>query len=312
MAEYFKIKKLGEGTYATIYLAKEITSESTKFTTVDPGETYRRLVAIKKIKITPHGHGIEINALREIRALKLFNHPNIVSMYDIFIHKMNIHIVLEYVEFTLDQFIKCKDIILMPSDIKSWVFMLLSGLKVMHDNYIIHRDLKLNNLLVSNDGTLKIADFGLSRKITEIMTPDATTRWYRAPEMLLGLNQYTMASDIWSVGVIMAEMFLRMPFFIADTDIQQLETICKILGTPQNYDLFDQKTSILKMKIYPPTNLKLIFTAISDDALDLLQSCLQFNPRDRISITDALNHRYFQTLPVPTPIGKLPTINKTQ
>ncbi|OQS53482.1 KIN28 [Ecytonucleospora hepatopenaei] len=299
--QYFKVKKLGEGTYAVIYLAKAINIDtSIKITFDDPGAHFERLVAIKRIKKTEWGNGLEVNAIREIKALKSLKHDNLLKMEDIFVYKDDIHMVLEYVEYSLEQIIKCNEIIIMPSDIKSWVYMLLNGLNHMHDNFILHRDLKPNNLLINKDGILKLADFGLSRKITERMTPNAVTRWYRAPEMLLGQTQFGFKSDIWSVGVIMAEMFLRFPFLAAETDIQQLETICKVLGTPKNYAYFDTQMQTFKIRNYPKTNLKNIFTAVSEDAIDLLEKMLQINPADRIGIEDALSHEYFSTKPYAT------------
>lgn len=305
---YFKVRKLGEGTYATIYLAKEIEKmdETDIFTAEDPHENFTRYVAIKRIKKTEYGTGIEVNAIREIKTFKKTQNEYLLKMLNIFEYKGDIHIVLEYVEYSLDKIIRSKEIVLMPSDIKSWVFMLLMGLKELHDNYILHRDLKPNNLLITEGGKLKVADFGLCRKITEAMTPSAVTRWYRAPEMLLGIGQYSFSGDIWSVGVIMAEMFIRAPFFAAETDIQQLECICRVLGTPKNFDLFDEKTVSFKLKHFPPVDLKNIFTAVSDDAIDLLKNMLQFDPRKRISVNDALNHVYFRTKPFATKIENLP------
>ncbi|KAL6122618.1 hypothetical protein NUSPORA_00290 [Nucleospora cyclopteri] len=309
---YYKVKRLGEGTYATIYLAKEAVEETEgkKLVKIDPGENFNRMVAIKKIKKTEYGCGQEVNAIREIKSLKSVKHDFVLEMLDIFIHKNSLHLVLEYIDFNLEEIIKCKNIVIMPSDIKSWMFMLLSGLKAFHDNFYIHRDLKPNNLLIRKDGTLKIADFGLTRKISDQMTPNAVTRWYRAPEMLLGERQYTSLSDMWSVGLIFAELFLRVPLFAADTDIQQLDLICKALGTPRDSELFSKNASMLNIKYYPPTNLHQLFTAASEEAYDLLVALLQFDPLKRIDVYDALNHKYFRTKPYATKIGALPVINR--
>ncbi|ORD94086.1 KIN28 [Enterospora canceri] len=311
MPEYFKVRKLGEGTYATIYLAKECRKKtdpfvSNGFTRTDPGGDYTKMVAIKRIKRTPHGCGIEVNAIREIKILKCFKNDYLLRMHGAFEYQGEIHLVLEYVDYNMEEVIRCKNIVIMPSDIKSWMYMLLCGLKEMHDEFVMHRDIKPNNLLITKRGDLKIADFGLSRKITEKMTPNAVTRWYRAPEMLLGQTQYTMAGDMWSVGCIMAEMLLRVPLFAAETDIQQLDTICRVLGTPVDYSYFTKQTEMIKIKYYPQTSLRGIFTAVSDDALDLLRDLLQFDPGRRISVDDALNHRYFRTRPRATSPEFLP------
>lgn len=307
MASYFKCKKLGEGTYAVIYLAKETTESDQKLIKTDP-ENFKNYVAIKKIKKTKYAVGQEISAIREIKALKSLQNDYILKMKDVFIHKESIHLVLEYCEFNLENILKNKNLIIMPADIKGWMFMLLSGLMECHKNFIIHRDLKPNNCLIKSDGTLKLADFGLTRTIDIKMTPQAISRWYRPPEMLLNAETYSMSADMWSVGAIFAEMFLRVPFFAAENDFQQIELVFKALGTPKESEWPSMKTlpGFFEFPKVSESCIDNLFSALSKDAIDLLKKFLIFDPLKRITCQDALKHEYFFNKPYGTKIGDYP------
>lgn len=308
MPSYYKCRKLGEGTYAVIYLAKETIYSDQKLVKTDPTKFISH-VAIKKIKKTKYSVGQEISAIREIKALKLLKSEYILQMKDIFIHKDSIHLVLEYCEFNLENILKNKSLIIMPADIKGWMFMLLSGLMECHNNFLIHRDLKPNNCLIKSDGTLKLADFGLTRMMDSKMTPQAISRWYRPLEMLLGADSYTMAADMWSVGAVFAEMFLRVPFFAAESDIQQIELIFKALGTPSesNWPQIKSLPGYFEFQKIPESCIDNLFSALSPDAIDLLKRFLIFNPLDRITCCEALKHEYFTTKPFGTMINHFPT-----
>lgn len=307
MASYFKCKKLGEGTYAVIYLAKEVQSGEFRIIKSEPSE-FSKLVAIKKIKRTEYSTGQEISAIREIKVLKEMKSEFVVELMDVFIHKGAIHMVLEYCEFDLESVLKNRSIVILPPDIKAWMYMLLRGLLECHRRFFVHRDVKPNNCLIKADGTLKLADFGLTRKIDHKMTPQAVTRWYRPPEMLLGAIAYTTAADMWSVGAVFAEMFLRVPFFAADNDFQQIELVFKALGTPDEdeWPQIKELPGFFEFQKTPGTPLEGLFTAASDDALSLMRRLLTFNPLRRITCRQALNHEYFRNKPSATPLGKLP------
>lgn len=311
MPSYFKCKKLGEGTYAVIYLAKEVKDMETKLIKTDP-EKYTNLVAIKKIKKTKYSTGQEISAIREIKALKELKNEFILDLKDIFVHKDFIHLVLEYCEFDLEMILKNKSLVILPSDIKRWIYMLIRGLLECHNKFFIHRDIKPNNCLIKADGTLKLADFGLTRRIDTKITPQAISRWYKSPEVLLGATGYSLSADMWAVGAVFAELFLRVPFFAADNDSQQIELVFRALGTP-NLDEWPQMRDLpgfFEFQKSPGTPLENLFTATSEDALDLLRRLLTYNPLKRITAKDALQHEYFKNKPIPTPIGKLPVPSK--
>ncbi len=306
MVGYYKIKKIGEGTYAVIYKAKVIEESENKIVKNDP-EGERRFVAIKKIKKTEYSFGQEISAVREIKVLKAIQSEYVLRLEDVFIHKDYIHLVLEYVEWNLEDVFKNKDILIMPGNIKAWMFMLLSGLYECHKRFFVHRDIKPNNLLLNSKGILKLADFGLSRRIASRMTPQAVTRWYRAPEVLLAAKTYSTESDMWSVGCVFAEMFLRVPLFAGDTDIKQLDLIFSLLGTPSEKEWPEMKNlpGYFSFRHVIGTPLKNFFTAVSDDAIDLLKRMLTYNPQKRITCIEALQHEYFTSEPLATSLDSL-------
>ncbi|KAJ3301656.1 TFIIH complex serine/threonine-protein kinase subunit kin28 [Blyttiomyces sp. JEL0837] len=274
---YIKERKVGEGTYAIVYQGYH-------------AETKRK-IAIKKIKIGQFKDGLDMSAIREVKYLQELRHPNVIELVDVFYNKTNLNLVLEYLDADLEMIIKNKNVVFNAGD-----------------------DLKPNNLLIASDGQLKLADFGLSRDFadtTKPMTSQVVTRWYRAPELILGAQYYGYGVDIWAVGCIFAELMLRTPYLAADTDLGQLQVIFSALGTPSEEDwpgfndLPDKKN--LEFKQYPRTPLKTLFTAAGNDSLDLLERMLIYDPTKRITAADALEHFYFRNMPRPTPPAKLPS-----
>ncbi|KAJ1928350.1 TFIIH complex serine/threonine-protein kinase subunit kin28 [Tieghemiomyces parasiticus] len=296
-AKYRKEKKVGEGTYAVVYQGVEIATG--------------RLVALKKIKVGDSKSGLDMSAIREVKALRELVHPNVIRLLDVFSQKTNLNLVLEFLDTDLEMVIKDTDLIFKPDDIKSWMLMTLRGLHHCHRSWILHRDLKPNNLLIASDGQLKLADFGLARDYAEptaAMTSQVVTRWYRAPELLFGSKKYGYAVDMWSVGCIFAELMLRTPYLPGESDMDQLNTIFRALGTPAEED-WPEHTKLpdyLKFNQYPKTSLQTLFTATTPDSLDLMEKMLIYNPVKRISALEALNHPYFQNMPRPTPPARLP------
>lgn len=297
-ARYERIRKVGEGTYAVVYEAR-------------CRDTNRR-VAIKRIKMSTQGYGLDISAIRELEFLRELHHPNVVDLQDVFIEEKNLCLVLGYYEIDLEMIVKDRSLILKPGDIKAWMMMLLRGLEHCHQRGILHRDIKPNNLLVGSDGQMKLADFGLTRSYgyqMQPMTSQVVTRWYRAPELLFGAKYYTAAVDVWAAGCIFAELMLRTPFLVAETDISQINTIFSALGSPtdQSWPGLKHLPDYVPFKTHPKPPLSSIFNAASPDALDLLERMLTFDPARRVTSREALMHPYFaQNLPRPTPIADLP------
>ncbi|KAJ3221068.1 TFIIH complex serine/threonine-protein kinase subunit kin28 [Clydaea vesicula] len=298
MAEkYTKDIKVGEGSYANVFLGTEIATG--------------RQVAIKKIKLSNFKEGLDISAIREIKILKELKHQNIIELIEVFSSKTNINLVLEFLQCDLEMIIKNKNVVFSAADIKSWMLMTMRGIRHCHKNYYLHRDLKPNNLLLAHDGQLKLADFGLAKDFGDPFRPltsNVVTRWYRAPELLLGAQSYGYSVDIWAIGCIFAELMLRTPYLAGETDIGQLQVIVRALGTPTEADWPDIKSlpDYYDLPYFPRNSLGSLFTAAGVDALNLLEKMLVFDPLKRISAEEALRHFYFTNKPYPTKPHKLP------
>lgn len=224
LKRYEKIEFLGEGQFATVYKARDVETDT--------------IVAVKKIKLGSRidaQDGINRTALREIKILQELDHKNLMGLLDVFGHMSNVSLVFDFMDTDLEVIIKDNTIILTTANIKSYIIQTLQGLEYLHMNWILHRDLKPNNLLVNSNGVLKIGDFGLAKLYgspNRINTHQVVTRWYRAPELLFGAKQYSVCIDMWAVGCILAELLLRVPFLPGESDLDQLTKIFQVFGNP--------------------------------------------------------------------------------
>lgn len=210
---YIQKRELGSGTYATVYLAH------------DP--EVNRWVALKKIKIN-YMEGVPSTALREISALKMLNHPNVIELLNVMQTEVFLTMVFEYVEYDL------KEYSVKYGFNHFLLSQLISGVDFIHSNKIIHRDLKPQNILVTKKGILKIADFGLCRPM-HLHVPDLShevvTLWYRAPELLQNKN-YSYEIDIFSIGTIVYEMVTGRILLQGNDNPSQLKMIYAVFGDP--------------------------------------------------------------------------------
>ncbi|GBG67532.1 hypothetical protein CBR_g663 [Chara braunii] len=294
---YVKGITLGEGTYGVVYKAID--------------KVTNRTVAIKKIRLGKYKEGVNVTALREIKLLRELKDPNIIELIDVYPHKRNLHLVFEFMESDLEAVIRDRNLVLSPADVKSYLQMTLKGLAQCHKKWVLHRDLKPNNLLISHTGELKLADFGLARILgspDRKLTSQVFARWYRAPELLFGSRQYGPAVDLWAAGCVFAELILRRPVFPGSSDIDQLTKVFAAFGTPREAQWPDVSclADYMEYVNFPAPPLSCLFPSASEDALDLLQKMFAFNPNHRISAQQALEHRYFKTEPAPTRPELLP------
>ncbi|GAA99786.1 uncharacterized protein L969DRAFT_95699 [Mixia osmundae IAM 14324] len=297
MSMYTKDKRVGEGTYATVFEGRQLSTG--------------RRIAIKKIKAGQFKDGLDMSALREVKYLRELRHPNVIELLDVFSSKANLNLVLEYLNADLEMIIKDRSLVFQSGDIKSWMLMTMKGLEFCHRNFVLHRDMKPNNLLISSEGVLKIADFGLARDYAEPgrpMTSQVVTRWYRAPELLFGSKAYGDAVDNWAAGCIFAELMLRTPYLPGDNDFDQLSKIFHALGTPTEDDWPGVKllADFVPFNPLKKSSLADLFTAASGEAIDLLTKLLTLNPTKRISARKSLRHPFFSSMPRPTHPEKLP------
>ncbi|KAL9096099.1 MAG: hypothetical protein Q9165_001622 [Trypethelium subeluteriae] len=306
--KYVKDKKLGEGTYAIVYLGHHRTSPST-------------LVAIKKIKVqTEFKDGLSMDAIREVKFLQELSHPNIIALHTVFSSKnQNLNLVLEYLPLgDLEQLIKdTARIAYGVADIKAWMGMLGRAVWFCHANFVLHRDIKPNNLLIAADGEVKLADFGLARGFADPAVPmshQVITRWYRPPELFYGARHYGGAVDVWSMGTVFAELILRTPFMAGQTELDQVYLIGQALGTPTE----ENWPGVSKLPDYVPVEKKNVipvrdrnyflglFGTAGPMGVDLLMKMLVLDPRKRVTAKQILQHEWWSAEPKPTKKENLP------
>ncbi|KAI9332694.1 kinase-like domain-containing protein [Obelidium mucronatum] len=280
---YEKIEKIGEGTYGVVYKARD--------------RNNGRIVALKKIRLETEDEGVPSTAIREISLLKELNHPNIVNLLDIVHNDAKLYLIFEFLDLDLKKYMDSIKV-LSPSLIRSYMHQLVSGMNFCHAHRILHRDLKPQNLLIDQAGTLKLADFGLARAVgipLRTYTHEVVTLWYRSPEILLGSRHYSTAVDMWSIGCIFAELALKHPLFPGDSEIDEIFRIFRVLGTPNEdvwpgvSQLADYKDSFPQWSAQP---LKKVVPSLDAEGLDLLQNMLVYDPAYRISAKRSLQHPY--------------------
>jgi len=296
MDDYRVIKALGQGTWGVVHMAEQ--------------KGTGRKVAIKKIKSERAEEGINFTAVREIKLLRELKHDNIIELVDCFTTPdQAVCLVYECASTDLAKILADKSIPISLADTKQHMSSLLKAIGACHDHWILHRDLKPDNLLFTHDGTMKLADFGLARMYGTPKTrlsPQAITLWYKPPELLLGAYEYAASADMWSVGCIFAEILLRRPFLQGkNSDISQLDTIFTVFGTPSETNWPEHKSLPLCMRGLQwdettPIPFDEIFTAAPKDAISLLRSILVLDPNMRFTSSQSLDHPYFSNDPPPT------------
>ncbi|KAJ5150537.1 uncharacterized protein N7500_010726 [Penicillium coprophilum] len=316
--DYEFLDKLGEGTFGEVYKARS--KKDTK------------IVALKKILMHHEKEGFPITAIREIKLMKALSHPNILRLKEMSIErgkgegrkKPSMYMVFPYMEHDLSGLLENPAVHFTEPQIKCYLMQLLEGLKFMHANRILHRDMKAANLLISNGGILQIADFGLARPYDDApplpgkgggeskreYTALVVTRWYRPPELLLQLRKYTTAIDLWGVGCVFGEMFKGKPILAGNSDLNQAELIFSLVGTPteENMPGWSQLPGCEGVKNFgiKRGNLHNFFKDLNPAAISLLGELLKLDWRKRINAMDALKHPYFTTHPLPARPGEIP------
>nr|GAT57546.1 predicted protein [Mycena chlorophos] len=283
-----QLEKLGEGTYATVYKGRS--------------RTTNEIVALKEINLDAE-EGTPSTAIREISLMKELKHVNIVRLHDVIHTETKLVLIFEFCDSDLKKYMDQHGDrgALDPATVRSFLWQLLKGTNFCHENQVLHRDLKPQNLLINRKGELKLGDFGLARAFgvpVNTFSNEVVTLWYRAPDVLLGSRTYSTSIDVWSCGCIFAEMITGVPLFRGKDTQDQLLHIMRILGTPSEAQLqkMAKDSPEIQLKPFPrcpKMDLKQILPKASPAAIDLLERLLKFDPAERISAADALSHPYF-------------------
>lgn len=262
-------------------------------------------VAMKKMKRQTDDdskEGIHFTTIRELKLLRELRHDNILGLVSVIVYQTDgeycLWLISEFMPTTLENILRDEKKVLTEDIIKHYLRMILNGLEFLHLNWYLHRDLTPGNILMSNSGILKIADFGFTKLFGEDreMTPEVVTLWYRSPELLFGAKFYGTAVDIWSFGCILAQLLIKQPFLPGDNEIHQLATIFAAMGTPTEEDWpgMTKLPCYIEFEKRPliPLDQLDIFRHANPDVMDLLAACLKFCPSKRCNASQALKHKY--------------------
>ncbi|KAK1750672.1 kinase-like domain-containing protein [Echria macrotheca] len=309
---YNKLNDIEEGAYGWVARAQDR----------DTG----KIVALKRLKIDPKDRsGLPVTGLREIQILKDCDHKNVVKLREVVVGDdtttiENIFLVLEFVEHDLKSILEDMPEPFLASEIKTLLLQLASGVAYLHDNWILHRDLKTSNLLLNNRGQLKIADFGMARYVGDPPPPKLTqlvvTLWYRAPELLLGATRYGRAIDMWSVGCIFGELLTREPLLQGKNEVDELTRIFELCGLPtdETWPSFRRLPNARALRLPPKqpghvagSSIRARFPLLTSAGVSLLNSLLALDPDRRPSAREMLEHEYFRQDPKPKQEAMFPT-----
>ncbi|KAL8503574.1 hypothetical protein ACS0TY_022347 [Phlomoides rotata] len=285
MERYTIIKEVGNGTFGSVWRAL---SKQT-------GE----VVAIKKMKKKYYSWDECIN-LREVKSLRKMNHPNIVKLKEVIRENDVLYFVFEYMECNLYQLMKDRLKLFSEAQVRNWCFQVFQGLACIHQRGYFHRDLKPENLLVSKD-IIKVADFGLAREINcqPPFTEYVSTRWYRAPEVLLQSPIYGPPVDMWAMGAIMAELFSLRPLFPGSSEADEIYKICCVIGSPTKSEWADGLKLASAINYQFPqvagVHLSTLVPGVTGDAINLIASLCSWDPFKRPTAMQALQHPFFQS-----------------
>ncbi|KAK4043248.1 hypothetical protein C8A01DRAFT_13197 [Parachaetomium inaequale] len=310
---YDKLNDIEEGAYGWVSRAKEAATG--------------KVVALKRLKIDPKDRGgLPVTGLREIQILKDCDHRNVVKLREVVVGDdtskiENIFLVLEFLEHDLKSILEDMPEPFLASEVKTLLQQLASGVAYLHDNWILHRDLKTSNLLLNNRGQLKIADFGMARYVGDPpprqLTQLVVTLWYRAPELLLGAARYGASIDMWSVGCIFGELLTREPLLQGRNEVDELTKIFELCGVPtdESWPGFRRLPNARTLRLPPSSGgktasgsvIRAKFPLLTAAGVGLLNGLLALDPDKRPTAKEMLAHEYFRQDPKPKQEAMFPT-----
>ncbi|XP_038060150.1 cyclin-dependent kinase-like 4 isoform X2 [Patiria miniata] len=288
MEKYENLGLVGEGSYGMVMKCRHKETNQT--------------VAIKKFIESEDDKMVKKIALREVRMLKQLRHENLVNLIEVFRRKKRLYLVFEFVDHTILDELERYPNGLEDNVVRRCMWQVLKGIDFCHNHNIIHRDIKPENILVSKSGIVKLCDFGFARTIAgpgEIYTDYVATRWYRAPELLVGDTKYGKAVDIWALGCLQAEMCTGEPLFPGDSDIDQLYHIIKCFGNliQRHKEVFMKNPLFVGMRLPEVRNVEPLekrFPSLTGLSVTVMKSCLHLDPDERPTCSQLLRHDFFK------------------
>ncbi|XP_078492511.1 uncharacterized protein LOC100179468 isoform X3 [Ciona intestinalis] len=288
MEKYDNLGMVGEGSYGMVMKCKHKESG--------------QIVAIKKFLESEDDKMVKKIAMREVRMLRKLHHENLVNLIEVFRRRKRLYLVFEFVDHTVLDDLEKYPNGLNEMTVRKILWQVLRGVEFCHSHNIIHRDIKPENILNSRSGVIKLCDFGFARTLAapgEVYTDYVATRWYRAPELLVGDTKYGRAVDIWAVGCLVGEMLQGDPIFPGKSDIDQLNRILKCVGNlcPRHREIFQRNPLFAGMRLPDVRDIEPLerrFPKFSSEVLDLMKQCLRLDPNDRPSSSLLLRHEFFK------------------
>uniref|UniRef100_A0A3Q1FRV4 Cyclin-dependent kinase-like 2 n=1 Tax=Acanthochromis polyacanthus TaxID=80966 RepID=A0A3Q1FRV4_9TELE len=289
MERYESLGPVGEGSYGTVLKCRHR----------DSG----RLVAIKKFMDSDDDKAVKKIALREIKLLRQLRHDNLVNLLEVWKRRRRWYLVFEFVDRTLLEELEQNQSGLDLNTSRQYLYQILRATAFCHQQNIIHRDIKPENILISQGGVVKLCDFGFARTMASpsegaVYTDYVATRWYRAPELLVGDIKYGKPVDVWALGCLLIEMLTGQPLFPGDSDLDQIYHIIRCFGnlTTHHKELF-YRNPVFSGVTLPECSVRVQlhqrFPTITPAALDLAQSCLEMDPERRAQCSELLEHVLF-------------------
>ncbi|XP_037533028.1 probable cyclin-dependent serine/threonine-protein kinase DDB_G0278487 [Nematolebias whitei] len=289
MERYESLGPVGEGSYGTVLKCRHR----------DSG----RLVAIKKFLDSDQDKTVKKIALREVKLLRQLHHNNLVNLLEVWKRRHRWYLVFEFVDRTLLNDLEQNPNGLDLNTCRQYLFQVLRAADFCHQQNVIHRDIKPENILISQGGVVKLCDFGFARTIESpseggVYTDYVATRWYRAPELLVGDIKYGKPVDVWALGCLVIEMLTGEPLFPGDSDLDQIYHIVKCFGNLMTHhqEVFYQNPVFSGVKLPECSStvpLRQCFPTITPPALDLAQRCLEMDPERRAQCSELLEHHLF-------------------
>ncbi|XP_049378587.1 probable serine/threonine-protein kinase At1g09600 [Solanum stenotomum] len=296
-----KLNKIGQGTYSSVYKARDLKTN--------------KIVAMKKVRfVNMDPESVRFMA-KEISILRKLDHPNVMKLEALVTSRISgsLYLVFEYMEHDLAGLAAAPRVKFTEAQIKCYMQQLLRGLEHCHSRGVLHRDIKGSNLLIDDNGVLKIGDFGLATTFepnqTQPLTSRVVTLWYRAPELLLGTTEYGVAIDMWSAGCILAELSAGKPIMPGRTEVEQMHKIFKLCGSPS--EEYWKKSKLPHATSFKPQHpykrcVTDTFKDFPPSALALVDILLSIEPERRGTAYSALNSEFFSTKPLPCDPSSLP------